>query len=75
MRVVEEVALDAPGLVIDLLPHRARLHIDLPSVEFQRTEARFRRTAAAAARCIIGRSGRPGISFAIENFFSVEGHA
>src|SRR5208337_1166914 len=45
VRIVEEVALNPPSLVIDLLPHGAGLDIHLPAVQFERADAGFRRAA------------------------------
>ena len=70
MRIVEEVALDPPGLVINLLPHRARLNIDFPAIEFERTGSRLRRTAAS--RSVIGRGCRPGVTFPVENLLAIK---
>src|SRR4029077_9664549 len=39
VRIVKEVSFDAPGFVVDLLPHRLRINVDLPAVELERTEA------------------------------------
>ena len=72
VRVVEEIALDAPGLVVDLLPHGARLDVDFPSVELEWTEAGLGRTCAGGT--IVGRRCGPGIAFAVENFFAIEGN-
>ena len=57
VRVIEEIALDAPGFVIDLLPHGAGLNVDFPSIEFERTKARLGR--ARSGRTIVNRSGGP----------------
>src|SRR5581483_12112975 len=75
MRVVEEVALDAPGLIVDLLPHRARLNVDLPAVELQRAKTGFgSASATGCTRGIVGRGGRPGLALSVKYLLSVEGH-
>ena len=74
MRVVEEIALDPPGLVIDLLPHPPRFNVDLPPIKFQRTKTGFGSTSAASTRRIIRRSCRPGLSLTVKNFLSIKGH-
>jgi hypothetical protein len=75
VRVVEEVAFDAPSLVVNLPPHGARLHINLPTIELQRADARLGQSARPGrSGRFLGGSGRPGIAFAIENFFAVERH-
>src|SRR5690349_23802891 len=73
MRIVEEVAFDAPSLVVDLFPDGTRLDIDFPVIELQRTESRFRRTASASSWRVIGRRSRPGVTLAIEDLFAIEG--
>ncbi len=72
MRIVKEVALDAPGFVVDLLPHGAGLDVDFPAIELKRTEAGLGRGSGGGA--IVGRHGRPGVALAIENLFAVEGN-
>ncbi len=47
VRIVEEVALDAPRLVVHLLPFRARIDRDLNVAEVQRPLARLRRAVDA----------------------------
>src|SRR5258708_1225193 len=73
VRVVEEVALDAPGFVVDLLPHGTGLDVDFPSVEFEWTETGLGRGCAAGTTTIIGGRGRPGVALAVKNFLAVEG--
>src|SRR5579862_4273613 len=70
VRVIEEVTLNAPRLVVNLLPHRARLDINLPAVKLQRTETWFWRPRAAGA--VVWRGRRPGIALAIKNFLAIE---
>src|SRR5215469_15220493 len=68
-RIVEEVALDPPRLVINLLPHGAWLNVNLPVVELERTESRLGR---ASAWPVIRRCSGPGVALAIENLLAIE---
>ena len=74
MRVVEEIAFDAPGLVVNLLPHGAGLDVDFPAVKFERTETGLGRgSGAGAATAIVRRRGCPRLALAVENLFAIEG--
>src|SRR5215472_2621162 len=70
MRVVEEVALDAPRLFVDLFPHGTRLDVDLHRVEMQRTESGLGRSAGV--RWLTRAGHRPLLAFAVENLLAVE---
>src|ERR1700721_4035786 len=73
MRIVEEVTFDAPGFIVDLLPHRTGLDGDFPAIKFEWTEPGLgRRCPTCAGRTVIGRRGRPGIALAVENFLTIE---
>src|SRR5208282_1091540 len=72
VRIVEKIAFDAPGLVVDLFPHSAGLDVDFPAIELERAETGLGR-ATAAGSVVDGRSD-PGVALAVENFFAVEGN-
>ena len=70
--VVEEVALDAPGLAILLPPHLARLDVDQQRIQLERTLPRLR-FATARGRLFRARH-HPLLAFAVEQFLTVERH-
>ena len=72
VRVIEEITLNAPRLVVDLLPHGSWLDVDFPSVEFEWSKAGLGGRAARSG-AIIDRGGGPGIPLAVENLFAIEG--
>ena len=72
VRVIEEVALNAPGLVVHLAPRRTRLEQHLPAVELQRPIAGLQWCASsAAAGSLVGCHGRPLLTLAVEDFRAV----
>src|SRR5271155_2324408 len=64
VRIVEEIAFDAPDFVVHLLPLGARLDPDFHGVEFERAFAGLRRRR--------GGRNEPGFPLLIEEFFAVE---
>src|SRR5260370_11145908 len=66
MRAVKEIALDAPILVVHLVPFGARIDEDLHLIELQSTIARFRRGVRFG--------DEPSRPLAVQNFFAIGGN-
>src|SRR5277367_200512 len=64
VRIVEEIAFDAPDFVVHLLPLGARLHPDFHGVELESAFAGLRRRR--------GGRNEPGFALLIEKLFAVE---
>src|SRR5437899_8846870 len=64
--VIKEIALDAPNLVVHLVPFGARVDEDLHLIQLQRAIARLRRSL-----CFSDEPSRP---LAVQNFFAIGGN-
>src|SRR5258708_17066397 len=62
-RIVEEIAFDAPNLMIDLPPFRAWIYISLHAVQLQRAVSRF--------GGFVGSDDEPSVLVRVENLFAI----
>ena len=63
IRVVEEIALDAPYFVVHLVPFLARIYVSLHAVQFQR--------AVPLLWCGRGSRNKPSLALPIENLLAI----
>src|SRR5260370_34828777 len=65
-RIIKEIALDAPNLVVHLVPFGARINEDLHLIQFKRAVARLWRGFRFG--------DEPSLSLAVQNFFAIRGN-
>ncbi len=71
--IVEEVPLDAPDLVVHLLPLRARVHVDLHLRELERPLTGLVRPFPRLGR-LRGAAHEPLLALLVEDLLAVRGH-
>ena len=65
--IVQEIALDAPNLVVHLVPFGARVNVNFHLIQFECTVSRLRRGVRLG--------DEPPLPLAVQHFFAIRGNS